>query len=413
MRRMRFLIVVQALALVGGLTLLGCRNEVVMRAEDLGVSDDLAADQGMPADLASGADIAVPLDLETGLGGCNFMPDGGVADELRCAGLYSNWATRTVDPANRPYAPGFELWSDGAIKSRWINLPAGQKIDVSDLNEWTFPVGTKLWKEFALNINGTVKKVETRLMVKLAAGSWVLTTYVWDDGQTSATRLTTGMKPWPGTAGLTVPGSSTTGYTGYEIPSSGQCTQCHNGRKDKVLGMEAILMAAPTATGLTWTMLQSEGLLTSTNTNKDVPATALQIPGTAKERDALGALQANCGVCCHNKNAMPAAGQLQLRMDIDNVTQTAPTTVAATLAYARGVNVLSSFTPTGGTGNYYRFRPTDSSRSTIYYRPGQRESAAQMPPIDSHAVSDSLEAAIKGWIDYMTTANGYPTPLPP
>jgi hypothetical protein len=402
-----------ALVLLCGLTHLGCGGEIAMPALDLGAPADLAGDQGMPADLASGADLAAPPDLETGLGGCNFAPDGGIADELRCAGLYSNWATRTIDPANRAYAPGYALWSDGAIKSRWINLPAGKKIDVSDLNEWTFPVGTKLWKEFALELNGTVKKVETRLMVKSAIGSWVLTTYVWDEAQTGATRLATGMKPWPGSAGVSVAGSSTTGYTGYEIPSAGQCTQCHNGRRDKVLGMEAILMAAPTATGLTWTTLQAEGLLTSSNSNQDILAAALQIPGGVIERDALGGLQANCGICCHNKNAMPAAGQLQLRVDIDNATQAAPATVAATLAYARGVNVASGFKPSGGAGNYYRFRPTDSSRSMIHYRPGQRESAAQMPPIDSHAVSDSLLGAIGGWINYMTVANGYPAPLPP
>jgi hypothetical protein len=304
------------------------------------------------------------------------------------------------------------LWSDGAQKSRWIYLPPGQKIDVTNLNEWVFPVGTKLWKEFSLTIGGTLKKVETRLIHKTGAASWVTTTYVWNDMQTSATRLTTGMKPFPGTANMAVAGSSTTGYTGYELLADTQCMTCHQGHKDRVLGMEAILMASPQATGLTYAMLQSQGLFTSSNTNKTVLAAALQIPGVTQEQDALGDLQANCGVCCHNANQQPTVGRLHMRIEIDNTAQAAPAMVKLTSSYTTGVNVASTYTPPMPSGNYYRFRPTDSTHSTVYYRDGQRESVAAMPPLASHAISDMLLARTKAWIDYMTTGNGYPAPLP-
>ena len=68
--------------------------------------------------------------------------------------------TDRVAPDNRPFPPQYPLWTDGADKARWIHLPQGARIDVADVDAWRFPVGTKLWKEFAWG----GRKVETRLM---------------------------------------------------------------------------------------------------------------------------------------------------------------------------------------------------------------------------------------------------------
>ena len=77
---------------------------------------------------------------------------------LRETGLYSDWAAKTVDLGNLRYTPQYPLWSDGAVKPRSIQIPAGQFVDASDPDSWEFPVGTKLWKEF--RIGG--RRVETR-----------------------------------------------------------------------------------------------------------------------------------------------------------------------------------------------------------------------------------------------------------
>jgi hypothetical protein len=101
-----------------------------------------------------------------------------------------------------------------------------------------------------------------------------------------------------------------------------------------------------------------------------------------------------------------------MRIQFNNTTQQAPATVAATSTYTRAVNVASGYTPPAGTGNYYRLRPTDTTRSTIHYRAGQRGSFAAMPPVVSHAISDDLQAKLQAWIAYMTVGNGYPAPAP-
>src|SRR5690606_11039614 len=71
------------------------------------------------------------------------IPDGAVLPgELRCTGLYSDWEARTLRCGVTAYAPGYELWSDGAEKQRYVWLPPGATIDVSDPDDWDYPVGT-------------------------------------------------------------------------------------------------------------------------------------------------------------------------------------------------------------------------------------------------------------------------------
>src|SRR6185312_8178357 len=128
-------------------------------------AEDAAAKDGPPTD--AGPDGGLPPGCNTG--------SQGEPTELRCTGLYADWATKTVAADVRPYDPGLHLWSDGAGKTRWIYLPPGTKIDSSNMDQWTFPAGTKVWKEFALG--GT--RIETRLIWKRPSGSWYFTTYRW------------------------------------------------------------------------------------------------------------------------------------------------------------------------------------------------------------------------------------------
>src|SRR5262249_20471163 len=110
-------------------------------------------------------------------------------DELRCAGLYSDWAGKVVAPDVKPFAPGLVLWSDGAVKSRWIRLPPDTTIDATDPNEWVFPVGTRFYKEFKIEIGGVLRRVETRMWWKRGVDDWVPVVYAWNDDETDAREL--------------------------------------------------------------------------------------------------------------------------------------------------------------------------------------------------------------------------------
>jgi hypothetical protein len=361
---------------------------------DGGAEDSSTSDTGSSVDASN--DTATPSkdggvdgeDLDSGVaahdsGDCGVGSSGEALD-LSCAGLYSDFASKTIAPGIVQYAPGLQLWSDGAIKTRWIQLPAGQKIDTSNMDEWTFPVGTKLWKEFRLPQGdaGTPVRIETRLIWKQGQNNWYRTTYRWSaDGETSATEMTLGELDANG--------------AGYEVPSVFECNDCHQGRIDGVMGFEAVALAAPGAAGLTMADLVQQGLIT------DAPDSSLVIPGDAVQSAALGWLHVNCGEACHNPgNGLGGPSGFMTRLDVATLSS-----VQTTEAYTTGWNQLSGTYQIPNAPTTYRFHACDLSESAGYYRPSVRDGingvvfGSQMPPIDTHVVDDAGLAILAAWIN--------------
>jgi hypothetical protein len=197
---------------------------------------------------------------------------------LSQTGLFSDMATQKLAPGVEFYAPKYELWSDGAAKRRWFQLPAGAKIDTSDMDSWKYPVGTKIWKEFA--VNG--KTLETRFMVKFgqAGVDWVFIAYQWNDAGTDAMALPDGAKDVAGTQ--------------HDIPSDLTCLKCHRGMPDGALGFSALQLSHDPP-GATLDSLVAAGSLTNP------PAGKLTIPGDSVAEKALVYLHANCGSCHNSK----------------------------------------------------------------------------------------------------------------
>ena len=85
----------------------------------------------------------------------------GEPDELLSAtGLYKDIAHGTVSTDVIEYTPRFPFWSDGAGMRRYARFPPGARIDVKDMDHWSFPQGTRFWKTF--DVGGVV--VETDLI---------------------------------------------------------------------------------------------------------------------------------------------------------------------------------------------------------------------------------------------------------
>ena len=110
-----------------------------------------------------------------------------------------------------PYAPNAPFFSDGAVKARWLALPDGQRIVIDANNDFDFPNGSVLVKNFSLGAT----LVETRLFMRHSDGNWAGYTYEWNAGGTDATRVV---------GGKTV---QVAGQT-WEFPSEAQCLQCHS-----------------------------------------------------------------------------------------------------------------------------------------------------------------------------------------
>lgn len=379
----------------------GCSSDDTVTPPTDASADTISADVTADAD---GGTPCAPFVMPASCG-----DDGGMPDGLECTGLYGDFAKRTLACDVREFAPGFPLWSDAALKRRFVYLPPGSKIDVTDVDEWTFPAGTKMWKEFSLATDGGVEVVETRFFWKapdklVPEGIWKWTTFVWSSDGKTATRNDTGLTNVRGTT--------------YEIPSHGQCDGCHGGRQDKVLGFDAILMSAPEATGFTYGELLSSGRLKTSSSGGPPAASALQIPGKPGERAALGYLHSNCGVACHNASSPSPANLSGLHMKLKS---DALGSVAATDTIVTGANKKPGnnwpLQPPAPDGGWYAIHPGDVSRSLVPARMAIRDldvdgGRAQMPPIISHRIDDAGVSTVTSWIGSMTVDGGYPAPAP-
>jgi len=359
---------------------------------DATVSDAASADATVAEDAsdAGTADAAPEAAVDADVTGC-ATDLAGEPTELRCTGLYADWNTRTIASNVTEYDPGLHLWSDGAAKTRWIYLPPGTTIDTSDMDEWTFPAGTKFWKQFI--VDGVL--IETRMLHKVPAapdageyvGAWYLTTYQWSADGTATSELTTG--------------ALNVNDAGYEIPSQAKCTQCHGGRLDDVLGFEAVSLSSPDAGGLPMSTLIARSLIT------DPPEAPLTVPGDPTQAAALGYLHANCGVPCHNTGG-----------GIANITGFHMRLLAGELLSDGGVQGTDTYqtgwgVPTTGfhaDGVIDRLTACDAPQSCVYIRMGHRDPFSdagydilnppiQMPPIDTHIVDPTGMAVVAAWIN--------------
>jgi hypothetical protein len=304
----------------------------------------------------------------------------GPPSDLGCTGLYSDWAKREISPDAKEFDPGLHLWSDGAAKTRWIALPAGQKIDTTDMNEWRFPVGTKLWKEFKLSGH----RVETRHFWKRGDNDWVRTTYRWSDDETTAISLTEG--------------ATDVGGTTYTIPTVAQCDSCHSGRIDRILGFEAVSLSSPTSkfAGQSPAMPAVAPLLTAAP-----PALVVPNDASGKAQDALGWLHANCGTACHNPSPSSFAGVTTLFMRLE-IGPSGLGNYTDTNTYRTAVCQPARFVqdPPAGLPGWTRIRPhEDWTRSLIPFRDSRRNDPfIQMPPLASNIPDLAGSKLVQDWV---------------
>jgi hypothetical protein len=330
------------------------------------------------------ADSTAPQEAATDTGAtvdCSNDDAGdGLPLDLQCTGLYSDWASKTVATANVYYKPAYVLWSDNANKARYMYLPPGTKIDTTDMDNWVFPVGTKVWKEFALG----PQRVETRLLMKTAAG-WIWTSYRWTaDGETGATQLNAGETNVNGTS--------------YEIPAHSKCIQCHGGASDMLMGFDVINLGSSGAVGLSLSTLIAANQLTSN------PPASVEIPedSTGLARAPIGWLHSNCGVACHNANPNALAAGTGLYMKISGaqiIAGAGSTTTSQLITYVTAVNVVPNMQPFASEG-FRRIAPGNPSLSLIPTLDSARNNPniPQMPPIVSHIADTTDVTALEAWI---------------
>jgi hypothetical protein len=345
-----------------------------------------------------------------GIGDAQSPPDDGPAPDragaqcerqsvppstLECTGLYSDIASKTLAPGVQFYQPAVPLWSDNAQKMRWIQLPPGTQIDASNPNEWLFPVGTKVWKEFSKD----GKRVETRLFQKLDSGPppyWVHATYAWNADESAA--ITSG----GGNIALASDGGM------YHIPTFDECDKCHKGRTDRILGFEQVSLGLQGAQGLTLAELVRVGLIAP------APQQVLLTigdDGTGAAAPALAWVHVNCGVSCHNGNSNATAYGAGMRARLDpSLLDGRPVTVADFDSLATTLGAPATTPAWVRPIHWNRIVPGDSRHSLLVQLIANRGTnnpvGGQMPPIASAIVDNDDVANVAAWIDKMPSTAG-------
>lgn len=344
--------------------LLSCASALVSCGDDGGA---VALDASVGAALDGGTVTALPADCP---------PLGTDAPtRLACTGLYgaSGTADKSVPAQVRTFAPASPLYSDGADKLRWIQLPEGAQIDSQKPGVWSFPDGTRAWKEF----KHKGKRIETRFFMKLGTGRWRTATYLWNEAETDAVNF----------AGGDVPVSDGT----YHVPTGEECEQCHRGSRDQLLGFEPLLLGMAGAQGLTLPTLVAENKLSHPPSQ-----TAYQIPddGTGVGPQVLAWMHVNCGVGCHNtnENSYGYPSRLFLRLSPEMLEGGGPSTWDPIKTTLNQVAHTSNFV--GRT----RIVPGAPEASLLMELATTRGNNRAMPPIATRTIDQPNVDLLREWI---------------
>jgi hypothetical protein len=309
---------------------------------------------------------------------------------LSDTGLYLP-GTRSVDPRHRAFSPQYPLWTDGATKERWVQLPPNGRIDASDPERWAFPVGTRFWKEFSF----AGRKVETRLIWRSGVDSWSFASYVWNEAQTEATLAPPAGVP---AAAEIEPGKW------HDVPSRGDCRACHDGGTAIALGFSALQLsddrdpAAPHAEPLqpgmlTLRTLVDEGVLSPVH--PDLLVRSPRIPGDPHTRAALGYLSANCGHCHHERSSVATVRYPLLMPAYATADQV--TAIVETLR----TRAAKWDVPHTAPGTSSLLAPGAPDRSALFVRMRSRRPSSQMPPLGTVVADRVALELVRTWIAQM------------
>ena len=316
---------------------------------------------------------------EGGSGGSDDCNAGTLKTRLPCqlseTGLFGE-DMNTLGEGVHPFSPQFALWSDGAEKRRWIWLPPDSQIDTADMNYWTFPAGTKLWKEFSRD--GT--RVETRLIEKQESGTWYTVAYHWREDLSEADAVPDGVMNASGTE--------------HDVPNADACWSCHSQQPDKALGFSAIQLAhAPVDAGdpdeLTLERLAEQNLLTSP------PDAAFGFSdGWSEElRATFGYLHANCGTCHNPRGSANSITGLDLWIKADDLTK--PAEESSVYLGVVDIDIMKTDVELEATK---RIDPGSLENSAIYQRFSNKGQTYSMPPLATEVTDPTGQQLLEDFI---------------
>jgi parallel beta-helix repeat protein len=285
------------------------------------------------------------------------------------------------------------LFTDYANKYRFVFVPEGFEAVYRSQDVFDFPVGTVITKTFTIQADlrdddSAEEIIETRVLIHRKEG-WRALPYIWNEDKSDAVLTVTG-----GTKNVSwIDINGEQQSTGYVIPNTNNCANCHNEQKLQPIGPKARSLnmdyayASGTANQLDyWT---DQGILVGAPQDKASIDTIPLWGDTSADLDdrARGYLDINC-MHCHEPNG-------------------AARTSGLFLEYFRpfGTEVGLCKPPVaagGGAGDLdYDIVPGNSDESIMTFRMDSNETAVRMPEIGRSVIHTEGVQLIADWINAM------------
>jgi uncharacterized repeat protein (TIGR03806 family) len=317
-------------------------------------------------------------------------------ERLSWMGAFTDLANLTPAPGFIPYDVNTPLWSDGALKRRWVAVPQNERIGFCSTGPWTFPAGTVFMKHFELVVNevtGAKRRLETRFLVRQAGGGVYGVTYKWRRDGSEADLVAT-----PQTEKIEITSATGVRSQTWYYPAPIDCLVCHNSNAGDVLGVNCrqlnrSLQYAESGVNdnqlRTWNHLGMFNSALEENTLNQLPAMVRVDDGSATlEARAKSYLDANCAQC-HRPNG--AAGYFDARFDTPLQEQGLIDGRLAKPMDMPEARVVC---------------PGDISKSALYQR-ASITGAFQMPPLARNVVDEEALAVLGKWIDQIAPKAGH------
>ncbi len=354
-------------------------------SDDQLVQDEILArvDNGLLGLARDGTGAVYAWDGGSGLGRVEVAPSDDVFPlTLSASGCFEDLAALAPSPGVIPFDLNSPLWTDGAIKHRFMVIPPGQTIGIDADGLLEFPLGTILLKFFSFEDGTERRAVETRVMVLREFG-WQFHSYRWNDEGDDAEVLDSGAVDM-----LQLDEHGTVTELEYTWPSRGNCKVCHGLGRSNALGPRIAQLDREfdygPASANQLDALAGVGMFS--NPIPDAQAipriAAPDDPGADLESRARAYLHGNCGHCHFPGGWVPA----DLTMDLRGTTPLADTNTCGVATQYFNAWVEGETRIVAGA-------PEDS---VIWQRINQR-GFGQMPPLATVRV-DPHASVVRDWI---------------
>lgn len=282
------------------------------------------------------------------------------------------------------------LFTDYAVKDRFILLPKGTHATYTGAGVPEFPDSTIIIKNFAYNNEQNQKiMIETRILVKDPSDhAWKVMAYLWNKEQTDAVKHITGAKI-PITL---LDDSGNKLSTVYQVPNTNDCKRCHMSDGvitpigPKARNLNTVLEGEAENQLQKWASIGGIDSLPDLNTVAALPDWKDSKQFTLEQR-ARAYIDVNCAHC-HNPKGDASNTGLYLEYEQTD---------------AAHLGILKEPVSAGGGagGLNYDIIPGDAAHSIFAYRMNSAEPGTAMPELARTIVHKEGVQLITDWINQM------------